>query len=159
MQLPSLLALLFFPLLVLSQNSNNGQVITSLSTGVVIVSGSNGRQEATTTATIIQTLTNAGNNTAQPTGNATQSGNQTSPSQTASGNSSSSTIPYSLLPTAPTSIDGGGGDGGAPSPGASGAGGVYGPDDGYIAAALMANVNVVLVSLAGILVGGALVFA
>ena len=66
---------------------------------------------------------------------------------------------YCEFPTAPASIDGGGTalGGGAPSPGASGKGGVYGPDDSYIAAALAHSANLVLVALTGVVAGAALV--
>ncbi|TFK57275.1 hypothetical protein OE88DRAFT_114594 [Heliocybe sulcata] len=166
MQPLSLLALLFLPLLALAQSSNNNaQVITSLSTGIVFVSGASGRQESTTVATILQTITNAASGTssgsAQPTasGNSTRSGNQTTAAASGTASGNVSTIPYSMLPTAPTSVDGGGINGGAPSPGATGAGGIYGPDDGYISGVLGTHVNTVLLSLVGVVIGGAYVLA
>lgn len=47
-------------------------------------------------------------------------------------------------------------NGGAPSPGATGKGGIYGPDDGYIAAALTHHANLAVVGLTGIVAGAAL---
>lgn len=66
----------------------------------------------------------------------------------------------SNLPTAPTSVAGanGGGPGGAPSPGASAAGGIYGPPDGYIAGAEALRSAAVLGSI-GFAVGVGLAFA
>jgi hypothetical protein len=76
--------------------------------------------------------------------------------------SNSSTTSTSILPTAPTSVNGGGSagpGGGAPYPGATGGGGgqVYGPPDGYISAVNALRRNVIVVSLVGCLVGGGLV--
>jgi len=61
------------------------------------------------------------------------------------------------LPTAPTDVDGGGGGDGIPIPGASSPGGVYGPDDGYTAAATSLKRNALFVGAAGLMIGGALV--
>jgi hypothetical protein len=77
--------------------------------------------------------------------------------------SNSSATSTSILPTAPTTINGGGNggaNGGAPVPGATGGGGqqVYGPPDGYISAAVNAlRRNVYVVGFVGCLVGGGLV--
>ncbi|PFH54502.1 hypothetical protein AMATHDRAFT_44363 [Amanita thiersii Skay4041] len=85
----------------------------------------------------------------------TASGNSTS-NATASGNATSSTT-TSNLPTFSGDFTGGGINGAAPVPGASGANGAMGPDDGYIAAATALRLNTLLVGLGGVLVGGALV--
>ncbi|KAF9241355.1 hypothetical protein BU15DRAFT_73482 [Melanogaster broomeanus] len=76
-----------------------------------------------------------------------------------SGNATSTTTPASPLPTAATSVpgvDGDGPNGGAPSPGASADGGIYGPPDGYIAAAEALR-SVGMLGVVGVAVGGALV--
>lgn len=110
------------------------------------------RQESTITQTLVFTITPsptpspiAGNHTIS--GNSTVSGNATTTSP---------------LPTAPTNINGGGNggpNGGAPLPGATGGGGgkVYGPGDGYVAAANALKRNIAVVGLVGCIVGGGLV--
>lgn len=55
-------------------------------------------------------------------------------------------------------MDGGGdGPGGAPSPGASGQGGIFGPDDGFTAAAIAIQANAALIGTLGMVAGGLLV--
>ncbi|KAF8973951.1 hypothetical protein BDZ97DRAFT_408557 [Flammula alnicola] len=156
----ALIALVVFPLLAFGQSSSSNTtvapsgnataavsttvVFTSLSTGISIGPG---RVETTVVATqritsvlpIATTNTTAGNNT---TANATTS-------------ASTTTTPANL-PTAPTNVDGGG-QGGAPVPGATGNNGAFGPGDGYIAAASTLAKNALAVSLLGSLIGGALV--
>jgi len=145
-------------LLIFNYQSQNVQLSTSYFESVVF--GPN-RVLSTQIETVVVTITPAANPSATPlpSGNITASGNST---LTHSGNSTasaSSTTTSSNLPTAPTNVNGGGDgpNGGAPSPGAKGAGGVYGPDDGYIAAANALKRNALLVSVAGVVVGGALV--
>ncbi|KAF8168073.1 hypothetical protein B0H34DRAFT_684079 [Crassisporium funariophilum] len=74
----------------------------------------------------------------------------------ATSTSSSTTVTRSNLPTAPANVDGGG-QNGAPAPGAKGANGAFGPDDGYIAAAAALAQNAMLAGVVGSLVAGALV--
>jgi len=102
------------------------------------------RQLTTLLTTVITNFTE----TILPTSAAVTGGNITS--------SSTTTTPV-ILPTAPTNINGGGGaGGGAPYPGETGAGGQYGPNDGYIAAAASLKRNTLFVGL-GVVVGGVLV--
>ena len=71
--------------------------------------------------------------------------------------SSSTTSSVGPLPTAPTNVDpGGDAPGGAPHPGQSGPGGIYGPPDTYISPAIALPVNTLLAVTAGIIAGGAL---
>ncbi|EDR15603.1 uncharacterized protein LACBIDRAFT_291493 [Laccaria bicolor S238N-H82] len=139
----SLLVLLFLPIFALSQNATR-IVITSTSLSAFVTQGS------TATSTFVFTTTQQ----VVLSPNSTASSNS-SASATASGNatSSSRTTTSQNLPTAPTSIDGGGGNG-APVPGATG--GAYGPGDGYIAAAIALKQNALAVGVAGFVLGGAL---
>ncbi|RDX55884.1 hypothetical protein OH76DRAFT_1477589 [Lentinus brumalis] len=117
-------------------------VVTSVFTTVVL--GSN-RVLSTLTSTQLITSTIA------PANSGTSGGSSGAPA-----NTSTSSLPPPT--TAPVSIDGGASiAGGAPSPGASGAGGVFGPDDGYTAAALAQHANLVLVAFTGVVAGAALV--
>ncbi|KDQ63724.1 hypothetical protein JAAARDRAFT_44477 [Jaapia argillacea MUCL 33604] len=159
----SLFTLLFLPVLVFSQSTTpapqssaaspaaSGVLTTSLSTAVVLDSN---RQASTVTQTAIYTITPSPTATT----NGTSSGNSTA---SGGGNGTVSTTPTKPLPTAPTDVNGGGnGPGGAPSPGQSAPGGIYGPPDGYIAAAMLgAHINTVLVAAAGAVVGGAWILA
>lgn len=70
--------------------------------------------------------------------------------------SASTTTTPRNLPTAPANVDGGGANG-APSPGQTGVGGIYGPDDNYIAAATSLKRNAFVVGFVGVALGGALV--
>ncbi|KAF8640876.1 hypothetical protein AX17_000524 [Amanita inopinata Kibby_2008] len=79
-----------------------------------------------------------------------------SSSASPSGNATSSTT-TSNLPTAPTDVAGGGINGAAPVPGATGANGAYGPPDGYTAGATALKINTLLVGLGGFAIGGALI--
>jgi len=89
-------------------------------------------------------------------GNSSSGGNSTS----AAGNgttTSTSSIITSNLPTAASTVAGAdGGPNGAPSPGATGSGGIYGPPDGYIAGAEALRSGSILGAIVFI-VGGALV--
>ncbi|KAF5367239.1 hypothetical protein D9615_010669 [Tricholomella constricta] len=152
---PTLLALLALPLLTAAQSSSGSggapsqTVITSTSLSTFVTLGPD-RQISTGTRTIVVTTTQLNNDS-------TASGSNTA-SLTSTGNSTnshSSTQTPSNLPTAPTTIAAGGGTAGAPLPGATG--GAYGPDDGYIAAALSLQRNTLLVGLGGLVVGGALI--
>lgn len=107
---------------------------------------------STVTSGIVFTITSVP--AAQTTGNGTTNGNNT-----ASTNSSSSAKPSSTgpLPTAATDIPAGGGANGAPSPGASSANGAMGPDDSFTSSVLATHVNALLLTVAGVAVGGTLV--
>lgn len=115
---------------------------------------------STITQTLLYTITPAPSATASAGNGTVGNSTITAGNSTVTGNgTSTSTTP---LTTAPTSIDGGGSggpNGGAPVPGATGGGGgsVYGPDDGYIAAAMALQRNMILVGLVGCAVGGGLV--
>lgn len=63
--------------------------------------------------------------------------------------------------TAPTSINGGGNEApnGAPSPGETGSNGIYGPNNSYIAAAVVPTANAAIMVVAGLVAGGAMVLA
>ncbi|KAI9572944.1 hypothetical protein HD554DRAFT_2167946 [Boletus coccyginus] len=82
------------------------------------------------------------------TGSASATGNAT-----ATANATSTTI----LPTAPSTVAGadGGGPNGAPSPGTSASGGIYGPPDGYIASAEALR-SAGMIGFVGLVVGGVL---
>lgn len=85
----------------------------------------------------------------------TNNGNSSN-TNSSNGNHTSSNSTPSILPTAKPSVDGGGNPGGlAPSPG--GGSGQFGPGDNFIAGALALQVNVALITLAGIAVGAATV--
>ncbi|KII94339.1 hypothetical protein PLICRDRAFT_424525 [Plicaturopsis crispa FD-325 SS-3] len=157
MRISTFLSVVALPVLVLAQSA---QLSTSFSTGITL--GPN-RQESTVVASFVVTVSAAatsaaasasGNSSASASSNATATGNSTIT------NSASSTTTPSNLPTAATNVDGGGnGPGGAPSPGATAGGTVYGPDDGYIAAAAALKRNAAVVGLVGLVVGGGLAFA
>ncbi|CAA7266462.1 unnamed protein product [Cyclocybe aegerita] len=70
------------------------------------------------------------------------------------GSSSSTTVTPANLPTAPANVDGGG-QNGAPVPGASSPNGAFGPDDDYIAAATALAKNLLAGSAIASLVAGA----
>ena len=96
------------------------------------------------TSTVLRT------STINPPGGTTGGGQGNQPSK------SSTSLPPPT--TAPASIDGGGTAlrGGAPVPGATAPGGVYGPDDDYIAAALAHHANLMFVGITGVAAGAAL---
>lgn len=72
----------------------------------------------------------------------------------------SRTTSASPLPTANSDVDGGGnGPGGAPSPGASAAGGVKGPPDDYVASALAIGTSVFSVTVVALSAGAWLALA
>ncbi|KAI0094918.1 hypothetical protein BDY19DRAFT_915309 [Irpex rosettiformis] len=168
MRLTSLIAALVLPLLVTAQNStaasgSQGNSASQASqsgrqSGSVSASPTPSPIVSQVTSTIVTlssgrqpvTITSVFNTTITPTPTATQ---QTSAqgNGTTSASSSSSTGP---LPTAPADVDGGGQDlpGGAPHPGENKGDPRFGPDDGYISAALALSLNAVLA-----LVGGAAV--
>lgn len=102
-------------------------VFTTISTSVGL---NDQRQTTTSIATIRSTITLAAS-APGPTGNSTNSTSSNSTSGSQSSSSSSSTP----LSPAPTNVDGGGGQNGAPVPGGS-SNGAYGPDDSFVAAAL-----------------------
>jgi len=154
MRFASFATLFALPLLSVAQSSNSPNVQLSTSVIASVALGS-GRVETTVFQTTVFTVA-AASPTVTSSGNST-SGNSTN--STSSGNSTSSVTP-SNLPTAASSIPGGNGDGadGAPSPGASAPGGIYGPPDGYIAAADALKRNAIVVSFVGVTVGAALIF-
>ncbi|KAI9455861.1 hypothetical protein F5148DRAFT_1225368 [Russula earlei] len=136
---------------VLAQQSNNAPsssppsvtVFTSFSTGISL----SNRQTVAFTVPVTVTLTpNSSGNSA---GNATNS----------TSSNSTSTQPTSTgpLPTAPTDVNGGGNaPGGAPSPGQSGQGGIYGPNDGYVSGVPSLQWNALVISIAGVIIGALL---
>lgn len=130
-------------------------VVTSTSLTTFVTFNGPNRQESTVVSTHIFTTTQP---IAAPaaSGNATQTQNSNSTAAAPSGNATSSRTSSVNLPTAPTDVNGGGGTAGAPVPGATGNNGAYGPDDGYIAAAMALKRNAMLVGISGLLVGGAL---
>ncbi|RDB28812.1 hypothetical protein Hypma_015494 [Hypsizygus marmoreus] len=151
--------LLVLPALAAAQSTNSSSpsptVFTSTSLSTFLTLGPS-RQISTVTSAIVTVITQTAN--PSPSSNSTASGNNTA-SSTSAGNSSASattTTTPKNLPTAATTINGGGGSNGAPLPGATGAGGAYGPDDGYIAAASSLRRNTALVGLGGLVVGAAL---
>ncbi|KAI0283296.1 hypothetical protein BGY98DRAFT_951671, partial [Russula aff. rugulosa BPL654] len=136
---------------VLAQNNNNNAssaasaqvtVFTSFSTGISL---DQNRQTATFLTAIPVTLTLTANSP-NATGNSTNS-NSTSSNSNSTSTNSTSTGP---LPTAPTDVNGGGnGPNGAPSPGQTGTGGVYGPPDGYVSGVSSLQWNAMVVGIAG----------
>ncbi|KAH9175388.1 hypothetical protein EDB89DRAFT_1946868 [Lactarius sanguifluus] len=145
--------LLPFTLMSVLAQSNNASspspsVVVSTSLSVGISFGPN-RQPVTVTAAIPVTLT------LSPT--PTPSGNTTGNSTTSSNSTSSPPTSTAPLPTAPTNVYGGGdGPGGAPSPGQSGQGGVFGPPDGYVSGVTRLQRNAMVVSLFGVVIGSLL---
>ncbi|KAI6047614.1 hypothetical protein EDC04DRAFT_6021 [Pisolithus marmoratus] len=144
---------LALPVFVLAQSA---QVTTSWIFQQTV--GSNQQTSIISTPTVITigpTTGSGSGSSASPTGNSTTAGGS------GSGNATSTTVASSNLPTAATAVSGanGGGPGGsAPSPGASAAGGIYGPPDGYIAGAEALRSATVLGGI-GFAVGVALTFA
>ncbi|KXN89996.1 hypothetical protein AN958_05001, partial [Leucoagaricus sp. SymC.cos] len=134
-----------------NQSQPSQTVITSTSISTFVTLGSD-RQASTATSTFIftttQVLTPAPLPSGNGTGNGTVSGNNTLSANT-------TTTPRNL-PTAPASVDGGGGSNGAPLPGQTGNGGIYGPDDNYTAAATALKHNAFVVGFVGLALGGAM---
>jgi len=156
----ALVAVLVLPLLALAQQQSgqSGQgnqsqpsqtVITSTSISTLLTLGPD-RQASTATSTFVFTTTQILTPAPQPSGNATTGNSTVSGNNTQS--ASTTTTPRNL-PTAPTNVDGGG-QGGAPSPGQSG--GIFGPDDNYIAAATSLKHNAFIVGFVGLALGGAM---
>ncbi|OAX42349.1 hypothetical protein K503DRAFT_766819 [Rhizopogon vinicolor AM-OR11-026] len=150
MHLLSLFLALAFPLLSLAQSS----VQLSTSTIVEETLGSN-RQTSTITQVTVFTITPTATitSTNSASGNSSSVGNSTS----VGNGTTTSSIVSSNLPTAASTVAGanGGGADGAPSPGATGSGGIYGPPDGYIAGAeALRSANIL--GAIGLLVGGAM---
>jgi hypothetical protein len=133
-----------------ASQSASQSVILSTSFSLVETFGPD-RVPGTSTQAIVVTITPS----PSASGNGTASGNST---VSGSSNSTSSTKSKTLssYPTAPTDIDGGG-QNGAPVPGASSSNGIYGPGDSYVAAAAALRRNAFLVGVFGVVVGGALV--
>jgi hypothetical protein len=105
------------------------------------------RQPTTVVASFLTTITQ----NPQQTG----SGNNTNPTNNTSTSPSSSTRPLS---TAPNDVTlGGGGPGGAPVPGQTGGGGIYGPDDSYTSSVMGLTANMFLGCLVALVGGGLLV--
>ncbi|KAF5355858.1 hypothetical protein D9756_003788 [Leucocoprinus leucothites] len=149
---PLAIAALALPFLAFAQNTQNNTqpqpsqaVIISTSVTTIATLDSN-RQASTTTSSFVFTTTQILTPAPQPSGNGTVSGNSTV--------SANSTTTTSNLPTAPTNISGGGGA--APSPGGANVGGIYGPDDNYIAAATALKRNAFVVGFVGFALGGAM---
>ncbi|KIM48176.1 hypothetical protein M413DRAFT_22712 [Hebeloma cylindrosporum] len=142
----ALLVLLTLPFLALAQNNSAASTTITSTTIISSVGLGPGRVETTLISTQVFT-------TVLP----LATGNTTSTNSTNATTSSTSSPSSSPLPTAPTSVNGGG-QGGAPVPGAKSTGGgiVYGPDDNYIAAASTIAKNALGASLIASLVGGAL---
>jgi hypothetical protein len=139
-----------------TQNSNQPQpsqtVITSTLLSTSVGLGSD-RQISTAINTLLFTTTQILTPAPQPSGNGTVGNGTVSGNNTVSANMT--TTPRNL-PTAPANINGGGQDG-APSPGQAGVGGIYGPNDNYIAAATALKRNAFIIGFVGCVVGGALV--
>jgi len=162
----SVLAFFVLPLLAAVQ-AQSPILSTSFTTYETILSG---RIETTITSGVVTTITPSSQ---QPTATpGSGSSNNSSISGSPGGNNTSgvngtssqpSSTSQSPLPTAPTSgvVAGGsaGADGGAPAPGQTGAGGIYGPDDGYYNAVMGLNANILLGSIIGAVAGGLLVVA
>ncbi|VDB99667.1 unnamed protein product [Peniophora sp. CBMAI 1063] len=160
-----LTALLLIPLAVWAQSQSVSVSTSFLVTNVLTVSNGN-RVFATISSAIPITITAAAaSSTGSATGSVTGSAGNSTATGSASGNSTSnasgasstatSSTSTSPLPTAVASTINGGGDGyngGAPTPGASGANGMYGPDDGYHVSGALA-VHAAAMALTGLAVG------
>lgn len=122
-------------------------VITSTILSTLVSLGPS-RQPTTIVSSILTVITQ----NPQPSG----SGNNTNPTNNTSITStSSSTRPLS---TAPDDVTvGGGGANGAPMPGQTGSGGIYGPDDSYTSSVVGLTANMFLGSLVALIGGGLLV--
>ncbi|KAF9651380.1 hypothetical protein BDM02DRAFT_3110818 [Thelephora ganbajun] len=161
-----LFVLALFPLATLAQvsssTSGSGNPISSPS------GGGGSPRPVVVTSTILSTIVSLGPNS-QPTTivssilttftqnpQATGSGNNTNPTNnTSTSTTSSSTRPLSTAPEDVTA--GGGGPSGAPMPGQSGHGGVYGPDDSYTSSVMGLTANMFLGSLVTLFAGGLMV--
>lgn len=137
-----------------SQNISQ-TVITSTSLSTFAALGPD-RQVSTGTSTFVFTSTQILTPAPQPSSNGTV-GNGTVSNGTVSGNntvSANTTSTPRNLPTAPTDVNGGGAI--APSPGQSNTGGIFGPDDNYIAAASALKQNAFVVGFVGLALSGAM---
>ncbi|KAJ8522538.1 hypothetical protein ONZ45_g904 [Pleurotus djamor] len=133
-------------------NGNNVQLSTSI---IVEVTLGPDRAESSVTRTQVVTITQQTSaSSAQPTGDRASASGSQSASGSGGGNNSpartTSTTPRNL-PTA--SVDAGQTHS-APIPGARQGGGIYGPDDSYIAAASTLSRNAALLGLGGFVAGG-----
>lgn len=138
-----------------SSQNNSQTVITSTSLSTFVGLGPD-RQASTGTSTFVLTTTEIFTPAPQPSGNGTV-GNGTVGNGTVSGNSTVSANTTSTprnLPTAPADVNGGGAV--APSPGQSSTGGIFGPDDNYIAAATALKRGTLVVGFIGFALGGAM---
>ncbi|KZV71327.1 hypothetical protein PENSPDRAFT_684728 [Peniophora sp. CONT] len=153
-----LTALLLAPLAVWAQSASVSVSTSFLVTNVLTVSNGN-RVFATISSAIPITITAAaasssatGSAAASGSGNGTTAATTGSTNGTTAASTSTSSTSSSPLPTAVASNVNGGGsalNGGAPTPGASGAGGIYGPDDGYhVSGAVRAAAAVAMAGLA-----------
>ena len=124
--------------------SSSPVVITTAILSTMISSGAN-NQQTTIVSSFLTTITQ--NPQQSGSGNNTNSTNKTT--------TSSSTRPLSTAPDDATA--GGGGPSGAPVPGQSGGGGIYGPDDGYTSSVVGLGANMFLGSLTALVAGGLLV--
>lgn len=118
-------------------------VITATTVLSTVSVGPSGQQ-----TTIVSSFLTIITQTPQP------SGNNTNTNKTVT-TKSSSTVPLS---TAPSDVSvGGGGPSGAPMPGQSGGGGIYGPNDNYTSSVMALTANMFLGSLIALIAGGILV--
>ena len=124
--------------------SSSPVVITSTILSTVVSLGPN-RQPTTSVSSILTIITQ----NPQPTGN------NSNPTNNTSTTSSSSTRPLSTAPNDVTA--GGGGPNGAPLPGQTGSGGIYGPDDNYTSSVMGLTANMFLGYLVALVGGGLLV--
>jgi hypothetical protein len=119
-------------------------VITSTTVFSTVSTAANGQQ-----TTIVSSILTIVTQNAQPSGNNTNTNNTRTSTKT------SSTPPLSTAPSDVT-VDGGG-PSGAPVPGQSGGGGIYGPNDNYTSSVMALTANTLLGSLIALIAGGILV--
>ncbi|KAI0001997.1 hypothetical protein BJV77DRAFT_970657 [Russula vinacea] len=143
----SLFLVPFTTVLAQNNNTNTSAVVTTLiSTGVSV-----GQDHQTTPFTSTLTLTLTSN---PPASSGNTTGNSTNSNSTSTNSTSTKPTSTAPLPTAPTNVDGGGGGpGGAPSPGQTGDGGAYGPPDGYVSGVTSLQWNAMVVGIAGVIIG------
>jgi len=131
----------------------SGRVETTVTSGVVFTSTPSSQQPTVTPGQNSGTLSGSGSRSLPPNSGAS---NATSSSLT-----STSSTPLPTAPTGSGQVPGGGSggaNGGAPAPGQTGAGGIYGPDDSYRSGSMKMSADVLMGSVVVALVGG-LVFA
>jgi len=127
-----------------TSTNSSGSASARLSTSVAVFTTTNSNsQTITTTSSAVVTITASSN----------------SSSASSNSNGTSTTTPTTYPTASASTIDGGGGTDAAPDPGQTGGNGKYGPGDGYIAAAGHLIINTLLITVAGMLVGGGLVLA